>query len=342
MEPTTYTLHKGTILYRGDTPYYLNNINNSIESLRLVSNKPTFFALSPDDVEQYGLTYGWEVPNDIVLPLIDTPQVMATIYEGANGREDVQKVMRKNYGFDPDRGVIGDRDSIFEKDVIFCKYLCENGYSGYASNDLEEGKQFTFEIMICNTDGYTCKGMFFSDEVGDKNLYINNQIQKYKDRIKPKEKKKSRKPIVFSPAKRILVKSPTKRNRVKSPAKINLIGSPSNMFESPVKGSNLFESPVKGSNLFESPSNLFESPVKGSNLFESPVKGSNLFESPVKGSNLFESPVKGSNLSESPVKGSNLFESPVKGNHMGGTPKKIKTIGGKSKKNRKTHTIRRR
>ena len=103
--------------------------------------------------------------------------------------------------------------------------------------------------MICNTTGYACKGIFYPSEVGDKDLYIRNQIQKYNDRIKPKETKRKNKSKDLSPVKG------------------------SNLFESPVKGSNKFESPVKGSN-------LFESPVKGSNLFESPVKGSNPFGSP--------------------------------------------------------------
>ncbi len=232
-------------------------------------NRPTFFALSPDDVVQYGIIYGWEVPNDIELLLIDNPVVMKKIYDEADNRPDVQKVMRENYGFNPENGKIGDRNSIFEKDVIFYTYLCENGYSGYASNDLEDGQRFSYEIMICNTTGYACKGIFYPSEVGDKDLYIRNQIQKYNDRIKPKETKRKNKSKDLSPVKG------------------------SNLFESPVKGSNKFESPVKGSN-------KFESPVKGSNLFESPVKGSNLFESPVKGSNLFESPVKGSNPFGSP------------------------------------------
>ena len=240
MNPETYTLRKGTILYRGDTPFYLRTKNIQVGSIQLEPhNRPTFFALSHDDVAQYGIIYGWEVPNDIELPLIDNPDIIKKMYAEANNRPDVQKVMRENYGFNPESGEIGDRNSIFEKDVIFYTYLCENGYSGYASNDLEDGQRFSYEIMICNTSGYVCKGIFYPSEVGDKDLYISNQIQKYQDRIKPKETKR--------------------KNKSKD--------------LSPVKGSDLFGSPVK------TPS-MFESPVKGSNLFESPVKGSNLFGSP--------------------------------------------------------------
>jgi hypothetical protein len=111
MNPETYTLHKGTILYRGDTPFYVRTKNTQVGSIRLEPhNRPTFFALSPDDVVQYGIIYGWEVPNDIELLLIDNPVVMKKIYDEADNRPDVQKVMRENYGFNPENGKIGDRN----------------------------------------------------------------------------------------------------------------------------------------------------------------------------------------------------------------------------------------
>jgi hypothetical protein len=229
MDPTTYTLQKGTILYRGDTPFYLKNKNQDPESLFLEPNKPIFFALSPDDVQQYGIIYGWEVPYDIVLPLIDNPHVMKEIYDNANKIPDVQTVMRKNYGYNPQTMEIGNRDSIFEKDLVFYRYLCEIGHPGYASNDLEDGQRFSYEIMVCNPQDYACKGLFYPSKVGDKGLYIRNQIQKYNDRIKPKEKHVKSKSILFA---------------------------------SPVKGNNLFASPVKGNNLFASPVKGYASPVK--------------------------------------------------------------------------------
>jgi hypothetical protein len=276
MEPETYTLRKGTILYRGDTPFYLKNKDVDTKSLMLEPNKPIFFALSTDDVEQYGIIYGWEVPNDIVLPLIDNLEVMRNIYNNANKRPDVQTVLIENYGFDPKTGTVGIRKSYFEKDIIFYRYLCEKGYSGYASNDLEEGGRFTYEFMICNTIGFKPLGIVKPTDVGDMDLYIDNQIQKYKELINPKD--------TFG----------RKKRRVLTQAKGK------NLFESPVNKS-LFESPVK-KNLFESPVNksLFESPVN-KNLFESPVN-KNLFESPVN-KNLFESPVNNNRVQYSMRKG---------------------------------------
>ena len=197
---STYLLKKGTILYRGDTPYFLNkgsqmerNGERTIlpsNSLRL-EKKPTFFALSPDDVYQYGLIYGWEVPDNIELPLLDNHAVMTEIYNGATERVDVQKVMRENYGYRPDGFV--DRVSYFEKDIVFYQYLCEKGYPGYASYDLEDGKRTSVEIMVCDPTPYKCVGLFFPTDVKDQDLYIRNQIQKYYERVNPNGNQKRKK-----------------------------------------------------------------------------------------------------------------------------------------------------
>jgi hypothetical protein len=316
MESRTYKLEQGTILYRGDTPYFLER-NGQPSNELVLENKPTFFALEPDDVHQYGIIYGWKVPETVELPLLNNHEVMTEIYNRAT--ETVQQVMRENYGYRPDG--FADRVSYFEKDIIFYQYLCEQGYPGYASYDLEEGDLTSLEIMVCNPTGYMCEGIFFPNAVKDQDLYIRNQIQKYYERVNPNGNQKKKKAKV-----------------AESPAK--------GRGWSPVKGNTLFgESPMKtGTNLFG------ESPMKtGTNLFgESPVKeGTNLFgESPVKtGTTLFgESPMKtGTNLfGESPVKtGTTLFgESPMKkGTTLFGftTPKKK----GGSKKNKKRKTRRR-
>ena len=236
---STYFLKKGTILYRGDTPYFLNNGERTIlpsNSLRL-EKKPTFFALSPYDVYQYGLIYGWEVPDNIELPLLDNHAVMTEIYNGATERVDVQKVMRENYGYRPDGFV--DRVSYFEKDIVFYQYLCEKGYPGYASHDLEEGVQTSVEIMVCDPTPYKCVGLFFPTDVKDQDLYIRNQIQKYYERVNPNGNQKRKKAKVGE--------SPGKKNGW-----------------SPEKGSRLFgDSPVKGGTLFAK---------KGTNLFNTPQK----------------------------------------------------------------------
>jgi hypothetical protein len=264
-EPKTYSLKKGTVMYRGDTPFYLANKDMPSESLHL-EVKPTFLALEPDDVYQYGIIYGWEVPEDIELPLIDNHDVMTGIYKDAP--PDVQQVMRENYGYLPDG--FGDRVSYFEKDILFYQYLCEKGYPGYASHDLEEGVRTSVEIMVCNPSGYKCSGMFFPNDVGDKELYIRNQIQKYYERVNPNGKQKKKKAMVaespgiksgWSPMKGSLLfgDSPSA-----TPIKGNLFGdSPG---ATPIKG-NLFgdspsATPIKG-NLFGDDSHVFNTPKKG-------------------------------------------------------------------------------
>jgi hypothetical protein len=255
MESRTYKLEQGTILYRGDTPYFLER-NGQPSNELVLENKPTFFALEPDDVHQYGIIYGWKVSETVELPLLNNHEVMTEIYNRAT--ETVQQVMRENYGYRPDG--FADRVSYFEKDIIFYQYLCEQGYPGYASYDLEEGDLTSLEIMVCNPTGYMCEGIFFPNAVKDQDLYIRNQIQKYYERVNPNGNQKKKKAKV-----------------AESPAK--------GRGWSPVKGNTLFgESPMK--------TGTGESPAKeGTNLFgESPVKeGTNLFgESPMKtGTNLF-------------------------------------------------------
>jgi hypothetical protein len=292
-EPKTYSLKKGTVMYRGDTPFYLANKDMPSESLHL-EVKPTFLALEPDDVYQYGIIYGWEVPEDIELPLIDNHDVMTGIYKDAP--PDVQQVMRENYGYLPDG--FGDRVSYFEKDILFYQYLCEKGYPGYASHDLEEGVRTSVEIMVCNPSGYKCSGMFFPNDVGDKELYIRNQIQKYYERVNPNGKQKKKKAMV-----------------AESP------GIKSGW--SPMKGSLSFgdspsATPIKGNLFGDSPS---ATPIKG-NLF-----GDSPGATPIKG-NLF-----GDSPGATPIKG-NLFGDD---SHVFNTPKKGgKSNGGKSKRNLKS------
>jgi len=262
MESRTYKLEQGTILYRGDTPYFLNNVSNMerngkrtiLSSDELVlENKPTFFALEPDDVHQYGIIYGWKVSETVELPLLNNHEVMTEIYNRAP--QEVQQVMRENYGYRPDG--FADRVSYFEKDIIFYQYLCEQGYPGYASYDLEEGDLTSLEIMVCNPTGYMCEGIFFPNAVKDQDLYIRNQIQKYYERVNPNGNQKKKKAKVA---------------------------------ESPAKGQGW--SPVKARGLFgeKEGTNLFgETPEKGRGLFgETPEKGRGLFgEKPEKGRGLF-------------------------------------------------------
>jgi len=258
MESRTYKLEQGTILYRGDTPYFLERKGQPSDEL-VLENKPTFFALEPDDVHQYGIIYGWKVFETVELPLLNNHEVMTEIYNRAP--QEVQQVMRENYGYRPDG--FADRVSYFEKDIIFYQYLCEQGYPGYASYDLEEGDLTSLEIMVCNPTGYICEGIFFPNAVKDQDLYIRNQIQKYYERVNPNGNQKKKKAKV-----------------AESPAKGQGL--------SPVKARGLFESPVKARGLFG------KTPVKGSELFESPVKGNTLFgETPEKDNskrNLFGSP----------------------------------------------------
>ena len=300
-EPKTYSLKKGTVLYRGDTPFYLANKDTPSESLHL-EVKPTFLALEPDDVYQYGIIYGWEVPEDIELPLIDNHDVMTGIYKDAP--PDVQQVMRENYGYLPDG--FGDRVSYFEKDILFYQYLCEKGYPGYASHDLEEGVRTSVEIMVCNPSGYKCSGMFFPNDVGDKDLYIRNQIQKYYERVNPNGNQKKKKAMV-----------------AESPGWSPVKGSLS-FGDSP--GSTPSATPIKGNLFGFTPS---ATPIKGNLFGSTPIKGNLFGDSPTA------TPIKGNLFGDD----SHVFNTPKKGVKSNGGKSKRNL---KSKRNRKSKVTRRR
>ena len=103
MEPSTYLLKKGTVLYRGDTPFYLDNKNKPEASLSL-EKKPTFFASDPDDVAQYGIIYGWVVSDDIEeakLRFRDLDTDLNLIYFDQSGLTDLEvwDLMREFGGY---------------------------------------------------------------------------------------------------------------------------------------------------------------------------------------------------------------------------------------------------
>lgn len=281
--PETYIIREGTILYRGDTPFYI--ANKDVQS-RSLEKKPTFFGLEPDDVKQYGIIHSWTVPQDIELLHLDNPDVMKRIYDRA--REDVQDVLKNNYGYNPETNIIGNSKSIFERDKIFYEYLCTTESPGYASTRYEGEEISSYEVMICDPTKLVFSEIVLPSDVTDNMAYISSEIEKYNERINPKEnlgkKKRSSEsevktppskfmafessPVEYSPEGQVMY-SPLRIPRGKeSPIKMTPETSLSN---SPVKGA-LFSSPEK-----ESPLTVFGA------LFPSPVKVSSnrtLFSSP--------------------------------------------------------------
>ena len=274
--PEPYTIRGGTILYRGDTPFYIANKDVQSKSLE---QKATFFGLKPDDVKQYGIIHSWKVPQDIELLHLDNPEVMERIYNEAP--KDVKDVLKNNYGYNPNNS-IGYNNSIFERDRIFYEYLCTIGSPGYASTRYEGEENSSYEIMVCNPTNFVFYDIVLPSDVTDKPSYIASEINKYNERINPKEVfvKKKRPQSVFSfnetPPSKIMAfaSSPDEYSQVKYSHEGQVMYSPLRIQSgnlSPIKMNTgtLFDSPVKDS----SNRTLFDSPVKDSSnrtLFSSP------------------------------------------------------------------------
>jgi hypothetical protein len=268
--PETFTIRGETTLYRGDTPFYI--ANNDVQSKSL-EQKATFFGLEPDDVKQYGIIHSWTVPQDIELLHLDNPDVMKRIYDEAPER--VKDVLEKNYGYNPETNIIGYSNSIFERDRIFYEYLCTTGSPGYASTRYEGEEISSYEVMVCNPTNFVFSGIVLPSGVTDEPSYIASEIEKYNERINPKEKlgkkKRLQESVVKTPESKFMAfaSSPDEYSQVE-------YSSEGQVMYSPLRISKGKDSPIKMNT-----ETLFDSPVKGA-LFDSPVKRA-LFDSPVKG-----------------------------------------------------------
>jgi hypothetical protein len=195
----------------------------------------------------------------------------------------VQDVLKNNYGYNPETNIIGNSKSIFERDKIFYEYLCTTGSPGYASTRYEGEEISSYEVMVCNPANFVFSDIVLPSDVTDNTAYISSEIEKYNERINPKEnlgkKKRSSEsvfffnktppskfmafessPVVYSPDGQVMYSPLRIRRGTPSPIKMTPVTSLSN---SPVKGA-LFSSPEDKSSLtvFRLPGALYASPVK--------------------------------------------------------------------------------
>lgn len=264
IKPETYIIRAGTILYRGDTPFYI--ANKDVQS-RLLEQKPTFFGLEPHDVKQYGIIHSWTVSQNIELLHLDNPDVMKRIYDGAPTH--VKDVLENNYGYNPKTNIILYSNSIFERDKIFYDYLCTTRSPGYASTRYEGEAISSYEVMICDPANFVFSDIIFPSDVTDNMTYISSEIEKYNERINPKEnlgkKKRSLESVVKTPPSKLMAfesypdeYSQVEYSQVEYSPEGQVMYSPIRILmgkESPIKTNterSLPNSPVKGA-LFSSP-----------------------------------------------------------------------------------------
>jgi hypothetical protein len=133
-----YILPQGYKLFRGDNSLYFG------EEL---PGKMTFFSIGPGEVEQYGMVFEFELQRPYKLLALDHPTTKEILYE--NAPFEMRNIMENNYGFHTTR-----RNSVGEKDRRLSAYLCENGFEGYATNEMlnidDAINDFHVEVVLCD------------------------------------------------------------------------------------------------------------------------------------------------------------------------------------------------
>jgi len=133
-----YILPKGYKLFRGDNILYFSD---------KLPPKMTFFSISADAVEKYGMTFEFELERPYKLLALDHPSTKQILYQMAP--LEIQNIMENNYGFHTTR-----RNSDGEKDRQLASYLCENGFEGYATNMMTNVDDFIgdfhVEVVLCD------------------------------------------------------------------------------------------------------------------------------------------------------------------------------------------------
>ena len=131
-----HTIHDGEFIYRGN--------GWSERDGELLPNMSAFFGINPDHVAQYGRVHTYQLLKTV--KLLSADNIDDSFYNQLPA--DIQIIVTENFG---KTSRIRDSESI--RDKKFLKYLCENGYDGYAiTSDMEtlSGGVFHHEIALCN------------------------------------------------------------------------------------------------------------------------------------------------------------------------------------------------
>ena len=246
-----YIVPNDASLYRGD-----NNIfrDGGIETHK-IPDKIYFFGANAEDVDQYGIVYEFTPDREYKLLALDDDTTMNVLY--LNSSPEIQTILTENYGYNSSTSKsTKKRDSVLAKDMKLSIYLCNKGYDGYATNDMQtDTGDFHKEIMICHPQNLLITRMVTPENKIPGKL-ADSQARKDK-RDRAEEKNKKRRPM-SSPTSSPTTSPPTRSKSA------GLFGTD----ESP-QGNGLFGSPAKKSK------GLFASPTKKSKgLFGSPTKKS--------------------------------------------------------------------
>ena len=124
-------------------------------------SQPKFFGFNAKTAEIYGYVFAYITTKSYKLFAMDSLKTLEYLYRNY---KKIRKVLRKNYGYDEKKiadahrsgkKFIQIRTSTKSTDLKLVQYLCEKGFSGYATNFMVEDAEGTFhpECAICTLEG---------------------------------------------------------------------------------------------------------------------------------------------------------------------------------------------
>jgi hypothetical protein len=111
---------------------------------------PAYFGFDEPNVsENYGFAFAYKTTQPYELLAIDSPTTLKYLWGLAADREDVQKTLKKCFGYDPEKPQI--RTSDEKLDYVLVDFLCNHGFEGYAGDYIAtaSGGQFHPECVMC-------------------------------------------------------------------------------------------------------------------------------------------------------------------------------------------------
>jgi hypothetical protein len=102
--------------------------------------------------QEYGIIFEFKTNREYKLLALDNKSTQKHIHEIAT--PEIQEILKTNYGYDENKDTLL-RDSTSTNDIKLSRFLCENGYHGYAIHNMKThlGGVFHDELMICKING---------------------------------------------------------------------------------------------------------------------------------------------------------------------------------------------
>lgn len=166
-----YIIPAGTTLYRGDSNFI--DINDS----ELLKGDYKFFTPDSEYADKYGIVFEFKTNHDLQLVALD--DISRDFF--TNAPEEIQDILEENYGYSSHK-----RNSVEEKDRKVSKYICDQGYQGYAANTMESkgfDDDLNAEVIICNAGEHVERIKRVTEE---------SKIQSKQDKLKMRKTERDR------------------------------------------------------------------------------------------------------------------------------------------------------